>query len=224
MVNYISVVTTKPPVEINHLPEDIINYRRQEPCDSNSQLLLLYNRLSSKYKKDEIIKLLQIIAGNSPGARVIGRIQMLSLLHKCDLDISANQLRTLLKELEIADLIHVGKTKQGTTLSRNGKTFRDWLEKGISKIWLCPSRDQSLSKPGSCDINPPYHQTFRTHPKNSVSPNRNESFSKTWIPVPFVGGHILSNRRWHSHERCNGRNREQGNGPSKEQLNGRNHE
>ncbi len=134
MVNYISVVTTKPPVEINHLPEDIINYRRQEPCDSNSQLLLLYNRLSSKYKKDEIIKLLQIIAGNSPGARVIGRIQMLSLLHKCDLDISANQLRTLLKELEIADLIHVGKTKQGTTLSRNGKTFRDWLEKGISKI------------------------------------------------------------------------------------------
>lgn len=131
VVNYISVRSTKRPIGIDQLPEDIRMEKQATDSGEVSGFPVILSRLGTQFSLDEIQKYMQIIATNSKKRQVLGREKIHQILNE-SCSISINRLRNLVAELRAERLIIVGKTKQGTVLAPSGNEFLSWLgtEKG----------------------------------------------------------------------------------------------
>jgi transcriptional regulator with PAS, ATPase and Fis domain len=128
MVEYISVKAQNEFIDTNDLPYDISNNNSSDSSDSSNEIII--DRLTRSFEISAVKYILYITEENKTGTTKMGRNRMREFLNRKNLNFSESRLKTLLNHLKNYDLIHTGKTKQGTIITKRGEEFLSFLENG----------------------------------------------------------------------------------------------
>ena len=122
LIYYFANIVDKQMVTIEDLPEEFMMHYTDEN-DNVEKLDDLVVDMLPKQKIDEYIQILKILENADNLNMKIGRNRISDILGTKGINYSSEQIRMKLKELEVLGLVNIGTTRQGTTISQEGKVF-----------------------------------------------------------------------------------------------------
>ncbi len=120
MVEYSTSVAKDNTITSDDLPADITNYCYKNEANED-EIETIAEKLLNYITKKELQFILEIVRNNKYSTEKIGRSKLVMLAADCDLNISAQKIRTIFKHLKGYGLISIGKTKQGTVITHKGE-------------------------------------------------------------------------------------------------------
>jgi len=121
IINYISSVVEENKVEPRHLPEEFQKIDKDKKEENNNE----NNRINKKLKEEgnlkEFIGILNVLYEAQNQGINIGRKRIADKLKERQLRLTPEMVRGRLKVLEKYKLIEIGKTRQGSSLTKQGK-------------------------------------------------------------------------------------------------------
>ncbi len=121
LINYITSVVEEEKVEPSHLPEEF--RLKSHVKNKNNQLkkpdIKLY--FNEGRDKEELIKTMMVLKEAQEARINIGRRRIAERLREQGINISPEMVRSRLKYLENKGLVRIGKTRQGSKLTEEGK-------------------------------------------------------------------------------------------------------
>lgn len=116
LIYYLDNIAEGEIVNPEDLPEEFMQNEKDDSFEEMIEVLLT----DSDRIHVEILKILE--KTNSLGIN-IGRNRISNILKSKNLDLSPDQVRSKIKELEKIGLVEIGSTKQGTNISSEGKNY-----------------------------------------------------------------------------------------------------
>lgn len=123
VINYISSVVEENKVETKHLPEEFRMVGRNDQKENNEKNKKIKNILKQKGNIDEFIGILKVLNDAQKQGINIGRKRIADGLKNQQIKLTPEMVRGRLKILEKYELIKIGRTRQGSTLTNKGKKF-----------------------------------------------------------------------------------------------------
>lgn len=133
MIEYVSMISSSDVVGPSDLPFDLLHRTARGTANSPVHLEQARCYLESVCHLGHAVQLLKIYAYSKNNNLRPSREYVMTLLNTRGFDCSVSNLRTLIRHLSDQDLLSIGKTKQGSAITRKGLDFHLYLEAYGSK-------------------------------------------------------------------------------------------
>jgi transcriptional regulator with PAS, ATPase and Fis domain len=121
IINYISSVVEEPKVEPRHLPEEFQKIDKDKKEENNNESNRINKKLKEEGNLQEFIGILNVLYEAQKQGINIGRKRIADKLKERQLRLTPEMVRGRLKILEKYKLIEIGTTRQGSSLTEQGK-------------------------------------------------------------------------------------------------------